>query len=77
MSGGNRFRQHGQACFREEISLFEVQAPNKVMHTGQDTTYFLLFDGDTIQTDSKLLTLRWGPTDHKRRQLEDLKHRAS
>ena len=39
----------------------------------QDTTHFLLFDGDTIQADSELLTMRWRPTDHKRCQLEHLK----
>ena len=54
-----------------------MRAPNKVLHTKEDTTHFLLFDGVTIQTDVKLLTLRWRPMDHKRRQLEHLKHRAS
>ena len=77
ISDSNRFRQHGQACFGEEIPLCELRAPNKVLHTKQDTTHFLLFDGDRIQADGKLLTLRWRPTDHKRRQLEHLKHRAS
>ena len=50
-------RQHGQACFREEIPLCEVRAPNKVLHTKQDTTHFLVVDGDTIQTDGEILTL--------------------
>ena len=54
-----------------------MRAPNKVLHTKQDTTHFLLLNGDTIQADGKLLTLRWRPTDQKRRQLEHLKHRAS
>ena len=66
-----------EGCFREEIPLCEVRAPNKVLHTRQDTTHFLLLDGDTIQTDGKLLTLRCRPMDHKRRQLEHLKQRAS
>ena len=56
-----------------KISLCEVRAPNKVLHKNQDTTHFLLFDGDTIQTDGELLTLRWRPTDPRRRQLEHLK----
>ena len=77
ISNSNRFRQYGQACLEEVSPLCEVRAPNKVLHKEQDTTYFLLFDGDTIHADSELLTLSWGPTDHKRRQLEDLKHRAS
>ena len=77
ISDSNRFRQHGQACFGKEIPLCEVRAPNKLLHTKQDTTYVLHFDGDTIQTDGKLLTLRWRRTNYKRRQLEDLKHRAS
>ena len=74
ISDSNRFRQHCQAGFREETSLYEVRAPIKVLHTEQDTTQFHLFHGDTIQADSELLiTMRWRPTDHKRRQLEHLK----
>ena len=77
ISDSNRFRQHGQACFRKEISLYEVRTPKKVLHTERDTTYFLPFDGDKIHIDGELLTFRWRPTDHKRRQLEHLKHTAS
>ena len=61
----------------EKKFLCEVRIPNKVLHTEQDTTCFLFFNGDTIQADGKLPTLRWRPTDHKRRQLEHLKHGAS
>ena len=51
ISDSNRFRQHSQACLREEIPLREVRALNKVLHTKQDTTHFLFVDGDTIQID--------------------------
>ena len=77
ISDSNRFGQHGQACFREENPLCEVRAPNKILHTKQDTTHFLLLDGETIHIDGEILTWCWQPTDHKRCQLENLKHRAS
>ena len=54
-----------------------MRAPNKVLHTKQDTTHFLLVNGDTIQTDVEILTLCRGPTDHKRRQLEHLNNTAA
>ena len=73
VSDSNRFIKHCQAGFREESSLCEVRAPNKFLHTKQDTTHFLFFDGDTIQADSELLTMRWRPRDHKLCQLEHLK----
>ena len=73
ISDNSKFRQHCQDGFWEETSLCEVRALNKVLHTNQDTTHFLLFDGDTIQAHSELLTMRWRPTDHNRCQLEHLK----
>ena len=51
ISDSNRFRQHSQVCFREEIPLCEVRAPNKVPHTKQDTTHFL----PLMATQSKLM----------------------
>ena len=73
ISESNRFIQTCQAGFWVETSLYKVRAPNKDLHTKQDTRRFLLFDGDTIKADSELLTMRWRPTDHKRCQLEHLK----
>ena len=57
LDDSNRFRQHAQACFREETPLREVRTPNKVLHTKQDTTHFLLVNGETIHTDADILTL--------------------
>ena len=57
ISDSNRFRQHAQACFREEIPLREVRTLNKVLHTNQDTTHLILVDGNTIQTAGEILTL--------------------
>ena len=50
-----------------------MRAPNKILHTKQDTTHFLFFDGNTIEADKKNFTMSWRPTDHKSRQLEYLK----
>ena len=41
-----RLGQHCQARLWEETSLCEVRAPHKILHTEQDTTHFLFFDGD-------------------------------
>ena len=50
---GNRLRQLCQAGIREENSLCKLRAPNKILHTEQDTTHFFFLDGDTIKVGNK------------------------
>ena len=58
---GNRLRRHCQGGLWEKNSLCGVRAPNKILHTEQNTTHFFFFDGDTIKTDKKN---RHGLQDH-------------
>ena len=57
----NRLRLHCQAGLWEKNSLCGVRAPNKILHTEQDTTHFFFFDGDTIKTAKKSSARGAGP----------------
>ena len=54
-------------------SLCKVRAPNTILHTEQDTTQFLLFHGNSIESDNEFFTMTCRPTDYKCCQLEHLK----
>ena len=74
ISDSNRLRQHCQVGPWEEISLCKVRAPNKILHTEQDTTtHFFFLDDDTIETNNNFFTMSCSSTDHKIHQLEHLK----